>query len=178
MNRAENRNDGVVQDTDQSVQNKTKADERAFIDADHGAQLYKRAANDGSNVPTDQAVQNKTNNTMPNFTRLVQTDGGEPKCGILWYYHIPKCGGEAVEQWLFEMREWQKHAFREVYPLNTWGPDGPLQGVQFPDSRINEPAWEERFIEPFLANPTNRLIAVHHHDRGPGMYPFNEHLDA
>lgn len=76
-------------------------------------------------------------------------------CGVLWYYHIGQTGGTEALRWKLTMN------FSDV--LILYSDNG---------GQINYTDWEARELEPFLANPAGKLVAVHHHHRGPGLYGF------
>mmetsp|Transcript_66008 Transcript_66008/g.157829 ORF Transcript_66008/g.157829 Transcript_66008/m.157829 type:complete len:445 (-) Transcript_66008:117-1451(-) len=86
----------------------------------------------------------------------------ERQCGIVWFFHIPKCGGETVNWWLFRMKEQQE--LDDVYILHSM------------DDEIDFDKFQQEKLEPFLQAPQGKLVAVHHHDRGPGLYGLNSTL--
>lgn len=82
--------------------------------------------------------------------------GGPHGCGILWFYHVPKCGGNSVAMWFKMLR-----AFRYVAKVHKL--------FKTTNETIDFDGFFNTTIAPFLANPGSRLIAVHHHHHGPGL---------
>jgi hypothetical protein len=86
------------------------------------------------------------------------------QCGILWFYHVPKCAGTAIGLWLEDMRA--AGYFDAVLPLMSL------------DHVVNYTGYYAQNIEPIIASPQGKLVAVHHHHRGPALYGFDEQFDA
>jgi len=86
------------------------------------------------------------------------------QCGVVWFFHIPKCGGETVNWWLFRMKEQQE--IDDVLLLHSM------------DEKMDYAAFEKEKLEPILQAPKGKLVAVHHHDRGPGLFNFNGTFSA
>eukprot|EP00448_Togula_jolla_P023172 CAMPEP_0170590112 /NCGR_PEP_ID=MMETSP0224-20130122/11696_1 /TAXON_ID=285029 /ORGANISM="Togula jolla, Strain CCCM 725" /LENGTH=312 /DNA_ID=CAMNT_0010913887 /DNA_START=127 /DNA_END=1065 /DNA_ORIENTATION=- len=102
---------------------------------------------------------------LPNASQpaSVPEDGSERACGMLWFYHIPKTGGMAVRQWMDDMVKLGQFDeivdLRSHTPFDYWTSD-----------------FHTKHIAPLVKDPKGKLIAVHVHMNGPGMYYFNSHL--
>ena len=43
---------------------------------------------------------------------------------------------------------------------------------------MNYTGYYAQNIEPIIASPQGKLVAVHHHHRGPALYGFHAHFDV
>jgi len=84
-----------------------------------------------------------------------------PVCGVLWFYHLGKCGGTSIYSWMLQQK--RLGGLQEVF--NLWGP-GP---VDFPGFRDNT-------LQPLINNMKGKLVAVHHHHNGPGLYGMDPYF--
>jgi len=124
------------------------------------------------------AAADAAQDTSGSALTLLQTRGffdtnkqSTRKCGIVWYYHIPKVAGRSVELWFEKLRD-EEHQIDDFIPLTSWGADGQVRGYKTSEGQIDYDKFEQQFIEPILENPEGKLVVIHHGDRGPGLYGF------
>mmetsp|Transcript_2881 Transcript_2881/g.5342 ORF Transcript_2881/g.5342 Transcript_2881/m.5342 type:complete len:350 (-) Transcript_2881:41-1090(-) len=98
--------------------------------------------------------------------QVKQQKSAAPACGILWFYHVPKTGGMSVRQWLLETKA--LGAIQDVLELKVEKP--------YEDDYINFTAFQEQQIQPALHNIKGKLVAVHHHHKGPGLYGMEHYF--
>jgi len=89
-----------------------------------------------------------------------QTSTGQrsaPACGVLWFYHIGKCAGTSAYSWLRQLKE--------------------IGGIQeLLDLSATPSKWEidfnafDRKLYQSIDKNAGKVIAVHHHHNGPGLY--------
>mmetsp|Transcript_108098 Transcript_108098/g.304496 ORF Transcript_108098/g.304496 Transcript_108098/m.304496 type:complete len:451 (+) Transcript_108098:153-1505(+) len=89
----------------------------------------------------------------------------ERKCGILWFYHVPKCGGMSVFKWLQDAR---RGGLIDEHIQVFFSDDNP----RLPGLSTDYETFHREHFEPILANPVGKLYAVHHHHHTPGMKEF------
>jgi len=77
-------------------------------------------------------------------------------CGILWHYHIGKCAGTSILAWLIEMKK--IGLLHDVFELVDY------------NQPVNFDSFHQQHLQPFISNPAGRLVAIHHHHGGPGLY--------
>lgn len=75
------------------------------------------------------------------------------KCGLLWYYHVPKNGGGSYLKYLQNKKK--RREIVDLFDLN-----------HITTNRLNLILQE---ISAFAKNPHGRLAAVHHHHTGLGL---------
>jgi len=81
----------------------------------------------------------------------------KPKCGILWFYHIPKAGGGSMEAFLEEGAE--KHHMKRPYPF-FHPPSHRERSLAEHWERINKAVDDQQ---------NSRWLLIHHHIHVPSL---------
>lgn len=109
---------------------------------------------------TLEDLQNATFVPPANLSLELQTT--KPGCGVLWYYHIGKCAGSSAFAWLYQLQA--VGAVKQVF--NLMGGRG----------QVNWEAFRDNQLEPLISNMAGRVVAVHHHHNGPGLYGMENYF--
>jgi hypothetical protein len=96
-------------------------------------------------------------------TLLPLTKAGELQCGVLWFLHIGKCGGDSIKLSLSHIAERSQWTYVDLFthPLCSLELTKPLMS-----DWSSSPVW--RVAEDELNKPQPHLI-VHQHHCSPGM---------
>jgi len=110
-------------------------------------------------------LENMTLEDLQRARFVAPTDGkmtlyaerAAPVCGVLWFYHIGKCAGSSAYAWLRQLKE--IGGIQEVLSLSAT----PFRW------EVDRPAFEAE-LQKSLESMEGKLVAVHHHHNGPGLY--------
>mmetsp|Transcript_75944 Transcript_75944/g.180577 ORF Transcript_75944/g.180577 Transcript_75944/m.180577 type:complete len:407 (+) Transcript_75944:107-1327(+) len=124
--------------------------------ADFGEAVNQTEGETPQNGTDSTPVLELAHTQAPNHTAVPTPVSPHRACGLIWYYHIPKTAGESINWWLYEMKA--RGQIDDVLLLHNL------------THRVNMMEFIDKHIEPVVRAPQGRLVAVHHHDRGPGLY--------
>ena len=88
------------------------------------------------------------------------------KLTVLYFYHLPKCGGTYVMRLL---RVFQKALHADFVSFNNWG-----QHPKEPDADQKQ----AHFFRSLKDYDANKVVLIHHHHGYPGVHDLYEHLLA
>jgi len=83
---------------------------------------------------------------------------------VLWYYHIGKCAGTSVLEWMLHLKA--TGGLTEVIDL-SW------------DLGANFKQFDQHHLQPLVSSMTaKQVVAVHHHHQGPGLWGMYSYFSS